>query len=205
MAGSINHEDRMAKIILIGGIPGVGKSSISGYMARELGIDLVLSGDYLREFVRPVCPDLEVLQSSVYDAWKTYGPESRDTILKGFLDQAKIINRGTNAVLKRAISNGESLILETLYFVPSHLDEDVLSEITPLYIYISDRDLNAKRLNERQQYTHFNSPGKRLADQLDRYRIMMSYSLEECKKFGIRTFENLDYMKTREQILDYVK
>ena len=58
-----------------------------------------------------------------------------------------------------AIANGESLILETLYFVPSQLDENVLSEITPLYIYIPDRDLNAKRLNERQQYTHFNSPG----------------------------------------------
>ena len=205
MAGSMNHSDRRAKIILMGGIPGVGKSSISGYIARELGIDLVLSGDYLREFVRPVCPDLEVLQVSVYDAWKTYGSESQDTVLKGFLDQARVINSGTNAVLKRAIANGESLILETLYFVPSQLDENVLSEITPLYIYISDRDLNAKRLNERQQYTHFNSPGKRLADQLDRYRIMMSYSLEECGKFGIRTFENLDYMKTREQILDYVK
>lgn len=205
MAGSISNKDRKAKIILIGGIPGVGKSSISGYIARELGIDLVLSGDYLREFVRPVCPDLEVLQVSVYEAWRNYGPESRDTVLRGFLEQARVINSGTSAVLRRAVANGESLILETLYFVPSQLDRDVLSGIIPLYIYISDRETNAKRLNERQQYTHFNSPGKRLADQLDRYRIMMSHSLEECEKFGIRTFDNQDYMKTREQILDYVK
>ncbi|MEM0156753.1 MAG: mevalonate-3-phosphate 5-kinase [Thermoplasmataceae archaeon] len=196
---------KKAKIILIGGIPGVGKSSISGYLARELGIDLVLSGDYLREFVRPVCPDLKVLQVSVYEAWKSYGTESRETVLRGFLDQARVINSGTNAVLKRAIANGESLILETLYFVPSHLEKDVLSRIIPLYIYISDRDVNAERLNERQQFTHFNSPGKRLADQLDRYRIMMSHSLAECETFGIRTFENSDYLKTREQILDYVK
>ena len=200
----MTDEGKKARIILIGGIPGVGKTSISGYIAKKLGIDIVLSADYLREFLRPVCGQIEILKKSVYDAWQFFGQESSETVRKGFIEQGRIMNSGTDAVLKRAINNGESLILETLYFLPSQLSLDVLSEIKALYIYSANRETNAIRLLERQNYTHFNSPGKRLADQLDRYRIMMEYSLEECRAFGIRTFENSDYAITREQILEYV-
>lgn len=194
-------------IVLIGGIPGVGKSSISGFAARALGVDIVLSGDYLREFARPLLSETnkEIISTSVYEAWKFFGEESEETIRKGFLAQGEILNRGLNAVLSRAIKNGEPLFVETLHFIPSQLDSKVLEEITPLYIYISDRELNSKRLLERGSFTHFNSPGKRLSDQLGRYRVMMEYSLKECGEFGIQTFDNVEYEHTRDQILQYIK
>ncbi len=193
--------------ILVGGIPGVGKSSISGYVAKELGIDLVLSGDYLREFIRPFSEydEFKPLQSSVYDSWSIFGEKSRENIEQGFLLQARIINRGVSAVLRRSISNGEPLIVESLYFVPSQLDPDLLEKILPVYIYISDKDLHTKRLNERQEYTHFNSPGQRLSKQLDTYRVMMDYSLKECSEFGVPTFDNKDYLNTRELILNHIR
>ena len=43
-SGSLNKT-----VILIGGVPGVGKSSISGYLAHELKFDIVrISKGYLR-------------------------------------------------------------------------------------------------------------------------------------------------------------
>ncbi|WP_162509717.1 AAA family ATPase [Thermogymnomonas acidicola] len=48
-----------APVVLIGGIPGVGKTSMAGAVARMLDIDIVLSGDYLREMVRPPCSPAE--------------------------------------------------------------------------------------------------------------------------------------------------
>ena len=197
-------KEKKARYIVLGGIPGVGKSSISGYIAHKLGIDIVLSGDYLREFLRPICGDMEILKHSVYEAWRFFGEENSENIRKGFVEQGKLMNRGLDAVLKRAINNGESLIAETLYFIPSQLSPETLSRATLAYIYISSRDLNAQRLLEREKFTHFSSPGQRLADQLDRYREMMNYSLEECKRFGIKVFDSMDYMKTRENILSHV-
>jgi mevalonate-3-phosphate-5-kinase len=200
-------ENKRAPIILIGGIPGVGKSSISGYIARSLGIDLVLSGDYLREFARPILSDesRELLSKSVYEAWQRFGPENRENIEKGFLSQGKLLNKGLNAVLRRAIGNGEPIIVETLYFIPSQFDKDVLENTTSFYIYISKKEINSQRLLEREKYTHYNSPGKRLSDQLDRYRIMMEYSLRECRDYGIKTFDNLVYTDTREEIIQYLR
>lgn len=202
-----DNSDRKPAIILVGGIPGVGKSSISGHLARNLGVDIVLSGDYLREFARPLLTpkDSEIIGTSVYEAWKLFGVENRDNITKGFLAQGKILNRGLNAVLSRAIKNGEPLIVESLYFIPSQIEPDVLKSITSFYIHISSREINSQRLLERGKFTHFNSPGKRLSDQLDRYRVMMDYSLEECRQYGLKVFDNLNYMDTREQILQYVK
>ncbi len=202
-----SKESRKPVILLIGGIPGVGKSSISGYLAKNLGIDIVLSGDYLREFVRPLLPEegKKTIGVSVYEAWQLFGEETRGNIEKGFLTQGELLNKGLNSVLSRAISNGESLIVESLYFIPSQLEKEVLQNITSFYIYISQKEVNSQRLLEREKFTHFSSPGKRLSDQLDRYRVMMDYSLEECKKFGIKSFDNLDYLDTRDQILQYVK
>ena len=202
-----NGSTGKAPIILIGGIPGVGKSSISGYIARSLGIDIVLSGDYLREFARPILSEenQKILGTSVYEAWQHFGPENDENIRKGFLTQGEILNKGLNAVLKRAIRNGEPLIAETLYFIPSQMEKEVMDSITPLYIYISKKEINSQRLLEREKYTHYNSPGKRLSDQLDRYRVMMDYSLKECGSYGIRAFDNLVYTDTREEIIQYLR
>ncbi|MEM3676185.1 MAG: mevalonate-3-phosphate 5-kinase [Thermoplasmataceae archaeon] len=190
----------------MGGIPGVGKSSISGFIAKNLGIDIVLSGDYLREFLRGSCQEYNnILGTSVYDAWKLYGDRTPENIVKGYIEQGKIMAAGTRSIISRALSNGESLILETLYFIPSLIGTDILSEITALYIYISDRQINEERLLERDRFTHLKSHGKRLALQLETYREMMKYSLEECRNYGIKTFDNIDYMKTREEILKFLK
>lgn len=192
--------------ILIGGIPGVGKTSISGYLAWKLGIDIVMSGDYLREFLRPFSSDLNmgIMEMSVYDAWQKFGERTHENIVRGFMEQGKIMNTGTNRILKRSIQNGEPLIIETLYFLPSQMDSDIIGKITSFYIHISDRNVNAERLIDRKRFTHFNSPGERLAGKLDEYRMMMERSLDECRTYGIRVFDNLNYEETRKLILEYV-
>lgn len=197
---------RRNQIILVGGIPGVGKTSISGYIARETGIDLVMSGDYLREFMRPFSAKMNmgIMQKSVYDAWQFFGEKTEENIVRGFMEQGKIMNTGTSGMLARALTNGEPMIIETLYFLPSQMDMDILKRITAFYIQISDSSVNAQRLIERKQYTHFNSPGERLAEKLHEYRTMMQVSLKECRDYGIRVFDNIHYSETRKLILEYV-
>ncbi|MCW6168274.1 MAG: AAA family ATPase [Thermoplasmatales archaeon] len=192
-------------VIFIGGIPGVGKTSISGYLAKALNIDIVLSGDYLREFMRPFFPDDSVIQNSVYDAWKQFGTDSRENIEKGFIEQAKLINKGFNSIFKRAISNGESVILESLYFLPSLIDPDIKDKLIMLYLYVENVEENAKKLLERTKYTHSESPGNRLADQLPRYRILMDTSMKECKAFNVPVFDTTDYYASRMKISQYIR
>ena len=195
------------KIVLIGGIPGVGKTSIAGEIAKALDIDIVLSGDYLREFIRPFgdYAKFSVMSRSVYDAWTSFGERNRENIVSGFLAQSEIMNAGISAIIRRAVVNGEDMVIEQLHFVPSQLGRDLINQILPIYLYIHDIDIHRDRLRERVNFTHANSPGERLADQLDTYRFMMDYSLEESRSYGIRIFESSDYRKTLKDVLTFVE
>lgn len=173
-----------SRIMFIGGVPGVGKTSISGYIARNTDIDIVLSSDYLREFLRPFAPQESHLETSVYDAWKFYGDMSDDNIIRGYLDQARPIMGGINRVIARALANGEDLIIESLYFVPDMMDEMVLKNAFLAYVYIDDPDLHRSRLEDRINYTHRNSPGSRLAAHLKEYRTIMDYSMDMARGRG---------------------
>ncbi|MGC8608522.1 MAG: mevalonate-3-phosphate 5-kinase [Thermoplasmata archaeon] len=194
-------------IAVIGGVPGMGKTSISGYIARNLGIDIVLSSDYLREFIRPFSEKIDggLIETSVYDAWKFFGEMNSDNIIKGYLKQSAIINEGMNRVISRAAGNGEDLIIETLYFVPSQMDVPGSVNAKICYIYAEDEFIHRKRLEERENYTHKNSSGKRLSAHLFEYRAIMDYTVGECRKYGIKTFDNSDYDRTRNDILEYMK
>ena len=195
------------KIVLIGGIPGVGKTSIAGEIAKALDIDIVLSGDYLREFIRPFgdYAKFSVMSRSVYDAWTSFGERNRENIVSGFLAQSEIMNAGISAIIRRAVGNGEDMVIEQLHFVPSQLGKDLINQILPIYLYIHDIDIHRDRLRERVNFTHANSPGERLADQLDTYRFMMDYSLEESRSYGIKIFESSDYRKTLKEVLKFVE
>ncbi|MCL5404274.1 MAG: 2-phosphoglycerate kinase [Candidatus Marsarchaeota archaeon] len=195
------------KIIFIGGVPGVGKTSISGMLAREFGIDIMLSTDYLREFVRPLVKDedaRDILSVSVYEAWRKFGEKSNENIIKGYLKQSDYICGGINAAIERAVKNGENLIIESLYFNGPLAETIKQKGVCAAYIYISDFATHTKRLNERQLYTHFNSPGQRLSAQLDVYGAIMEYSTDLAREKGIDTFDNLDFQETAKKIIDSV-
>ncbi|WP_337860332.1 mevalonate-3-phosphate 5-kinase [Ferroplasma sp.] len=192
----------MIPVILIGGIPGVGKTSISGYIGREFNINIILSGDYLREFLRPYTQN-PAMKESVYNAYKIYGEKNDKNIIKGYIDQSKFIYSGINTILRRALTNGEPLILETLYFIPELIDPEIRSQIIMVYIHISDMSLHGERLKERIKYTHFNSPGERLVNQLPVYSVIENYSMENCGN-NVFIVDNKDFMETKSIIKNYV-
>ena len=196
------------RIVFLGGVPGVGKTSIAGLIARKFGIDIVLSGDYMREFVRPLAPSGydkgEILSNSVYDSWKNFGEKNEANIIRGFESQSSLMCKGLSAAMTRAAKNGENLILESLYINQGLIDTIKELGVSAAYLYISDFSTHTTRLNERGQYTHFNSPGSRLVAQLDVYRVIMNYSAELAKRNSVPVFDNMNFESTVKAVFDLV-
>jgi mevalonate-3-phosphate-5-kinase len=196
----------MHRVIIVGGIPCVGKTSICGEIARQLGIDIMLSTDYLREFLRGAVAgdsDYDLLNTSVYDAWKRFGEHNKDNIIKGYREQSAIISMGINSLIERASKNQESVVIETLYFVPEQLPALKNPGVLPIYIQVSDIGVYRKMMLERDKFTHPGQPGGRLVPHIDEYRFMAEDALNECKKYGIKVFDNLDYIKTRDEVINF--
>ncbi|AAT43064.1 mevalonate-3-phosphate 5-kinase [Picrophilus oshimae] len=191
-------------IVFIGGIPGVGKTSLSAYIARKKNIDIVLSGDYLREFLRSYLND-EIMNVSVYDAWRFFGPMSNENVIKGYLYQARLMYNGYNKIISRALRNGESMVIESLYFDPGLFDNDLFNKIKVFYIYISDIEIHRSRLLSRTMYTHKNDPGERLAEQLPVYKIMEDYSIKKCGDYNVKKIDNINFDETMELLGDLIE
>ena len=163
------------RVIIVGGIPCVGKTSICGYIARKLEIDLMLSTDYLREFLRSAVSgdkNYDLLNTSVYDAWKKFGERNRENIVKGYHEQGQIISKGINSLIERANKNQEGMIIETLYFMPQMLPALKSPGVLALYIQVSNPDIYKKMVLERDKFTHPGQSGGRLLPNLDAYRFM---------------------------------
>ena len=99
------EQSEMSLIVLIGGITGVGKSTVSHEICYKLDIPQIQSTDMIREIIRAYLapPLVPLLQYSSFDAWKAI-PEA-DTkkrffkkgppVVEGFL--IAIINNKTSA------------------------------------------------------------------------------------------------------------
>jgi 2-phosphoglycerate kinase len=114
-------------LILIGGTAGVGKSTVATELATRLDIPRTQSTDMLREVMRMMIPErlLPVLHTSSFEAWRvlprTEGlAANRETLLaEGYRSQADLIAVPCEAVIRRALKERVSLILEGVHIHPS--------------------------------------------------------------------------------------
>ncbi|MEM4389672.1 MAG: AAA family ATPase [Candidatus Micrarchaeia archaeon] len=195
-------------IIIVGGIPGTGKTTLASELAIRLGIRIVLGGDTLREFLRGMVDEkaYPVLFSSVYEAWKHFGPEpTREAVIKGYVEQSRIMNACLARMLERCERDGESIVLEYLHFLPSMLEHQLrFKGAVGMALELKSREEHIQRFRMRQRYSHYKSPVERLINNLDKYEAMSAYMIEDARRHGIPVLESGDIQRAIDQALDIV-
>lgn len=192
-------------VVLISGVPGTGKTTLAAEIATRLGIKTVMCGDWMREIIRPLIskdqyPSLFV---PVYEAWKQFSQEPKDdAVIKGYLSQAEPINSGVRYLLERSEKKGEVAVIEYLHFMP--IPELKSKGVIPMLMVLKDEDIHAERIRAREQTTHFKESADRLIDNLDKYRVMQDWMIDQAKKNGVQIIEETNYQKKVEKVLDVV-
>ena len=109
-------------LVLIGGVTGVGKSTVATQLAGRLGITRVIATDQLRQVVRAFfshdfMPAVHHSSFNVATALRTYGDDQSGTVA-GFLRQAHDLAPGIDALVQRAVSEGTPIVLEGVHLLP---------------------------------------------------------------------------------------
>ncbi|HKZ28255.1 MAG TPA: ATP cone domain-containing protein [Acidimicrobiia bacterium] len=117
-------------LLLLGGVSGVGKSSVAAEVGARLRITTVVPTDAIREVMRHVVSDTlaPILHSSSFEAWKTLRapvPEDHDPVIEGFRQQAEVVATGVRALVDRALREGNDLIVEGVHILPGLFDNDL--------------------------------------------------------------------------------
>ncbi|NOY28201.1 MAG: hypothetical protein GXP62_20250 [Oligoflexia bacterium] len=110
-------------VIFIGGATGTGKSTLATDLAFRLGIRLASSTDMIRETMRAVLsPEVTPgLHAHSFRGLLEGGEllsDPRERVLAGFHQQAAQVAVGIRAVVRRAVREGQHLIIEGTHLLP---------------------------------------------------------------------------------------
>ncbi|MCF6281414.1 MAG: zeta toxin family protein [Candidatus Polarisedimenticolaceae bacterium] len=198
-------------ILLIGGAPGCGKSTISTEVAHRLGIVRTQSTDMLREVMRMMIPKklLPILYTSSFNAWKLLPLEQKSDldqesrITAGYRSQMELISVPSEGVIQRAIRERVSLILEGVHVHPSLIEKisgngDVI--VVPVMLGVLKQDMLLKRLSGRGKRV----PGRgsqRYLENFEQIWTLQSFLLSEADHYGVPIVSNDEKEKASIQIM----
>ncbi len=201
-------------LILIGGTPGCGKSTLATEMATRLDIVRTQSTDMLREVMRVMLPDrlLPVLHTSSFDAWKalpspTESLTDRNSLLAdGYCTQAELLSVAGEAVIQRALKERVSLILEGVHMHPGFLDnipKDADAIVVPIMLAVMDPKLLRQRYKGRGQQAP-NRRAERYLENFDAIWRLQSYLLSEAERSNISIITNDNREKAIQQAMETI-
>ena len=168
---TLRRYDR-ALIVLVGGAPGVGKSTVATQLAHRLGITRIASTDTIREVLRStlapgVVPELA---TSSFESYRVVPPEAglADPLLVGFFEQAETVAIGARGVVARAVRERLPLILEGVHVLPGSCVPacDGSSTVVEAMLVVADEEAHRSHFQYRAAET---GDGRPVARYLDRF------------------------------------
>ncbi|MDX2505286.1 MAG: AAA family ATPase [Gammaproteobacteria bacterium] len=208
-------ESGLPLIVLVGGITGTGKSTLTTELAYQLNIVRTQSTDMMREIVRCYLPPTEIptLSYSSFEAWRGLTeegkslPEAGDPeVIRGFLSQYKVVKHGLEATIYRAVKENHDLIIDGVHVLPSKLELDIARDqaiIIPLMLAVQ----NKKTLRKRLKYREKEQPERtssRYLKQLDQIWILQSYLIMEAEEHKIPLIINAEIEEALDEILMHI-
>jgi len=198
-------------LLFIGGTAGVGKSTIATEVGHRFGIIRTQSTDMLREVMRMMTPERlsPVLYASSYNAWKAQPNINSDTemteqlLISGYLSQAKLLSVACDAIIKRAIKEKVSLILEGVHIYPDMLnnipkDDNVI--IAPIMLSV----LKAATLKDHIKGRGKEVPerrSKRYLEDFNEIWEIQSYLMAEADNYNIPIVSNINRDRAIQEVL----
>jgi 2-phosphoglycerate kinase len=195
-------------VILVGGTTGVGKSTLATQIAHRLGITRVVSTDTVRQVMRAFfAPDLmPEIQYSSFEAaagLRIPLPDWSDADEAGFIEQARSIAVGVNAIVDRAITEGQRTIIEGVHLVPGFLDRSRWNQALVVEVVLAIRDAERHRSHfyVREWETDGIRPLRRYIQGFAKIRKVQDYILAQAAKQGVPVLENESIDRTVKAVM----
>jgi 2-phosphoglycerate kinase len=195
-------------IVMIGGSTGTGKSTVAAEVAHRLGITRVASTDFIRQTMRAFfSPEfMPTIHYSSFEAGQALDEEvTGDPTVVGFIDQCRHVCVGVEAAIRRALTEGWSMVLEGVHLVPGLLPAE-LDGLLLVHVVISIEDEAVHRLHFHIRDTA--TGGIRAMDKylehIDDIRRVQTYIASRARRENVPVIENANVERTIDEVIELV-
>jgi len=195
-------------IVLIGGSTGTGKSTVAAEVARRLGITRVASTDFIRQTMRAFfSPEfMPTIHFSSFEAGQALDEEvTGDPVIVGFVDQCRHVCVGVDAAIRRALTEGWSMVLEGVHLVPGLLPAELDGAlVVHVVLEIADEDVHRLHFHVRDRSTGGTRAMEKYLESLDDIRRIQTYVSGRARREGVPVVENANVDRTIDRVIGLV-
>ena len=195
-------------IILVGGATGTGKSTVATEVAHRLGITRVTSTDFIRQTMRAFFSTafMPAIHYSSFEAGAVVEPDvTGDPTVLGFVEQSRQVCVAVEAAMRRALTEGWSLVLEGVHLVPGLVPTELEGAVViHVIVQITDEDVHRVHFHVRDVTTGGVRPMSRYLDRLDDIRRIQDYLVSRAARSGVAVIENANVERTIDEVVELV-
>ena len=195
-------------VVLIGGSTGTGKSTVAAEVAHRLGITRVASTDFIRQTMRAFFSRefMPTIHYSSFEAGEALDDEvTGDPTIVGFVEQCRHVCVGVDAAIRRALTEGWSMVLEGVHLVPGMLPPELEGAlIVHVVVEISDPAVHRLHFHIRDAATGGIRPMEKYLERLDDIRRVQTYVVGRARREDVPVIENANVERTIDQVIELV-
>jgi 2-phosphoglycerate kinase len=195
-------------IVLIGGSTGTGKSTIAAEVAHRLGITRVTSTDFIRQTMRAFFSEefMPTIHRSSFEAGEAVvGDVKGDPTVVGFVEQSRHVSVGVDAAIRRALTEGWSIVLEGVHLVPGLVPAAVEGALlVHAIVAIPDEEAHRMHFHVRDAATGGIRAMDKYLDRLDDIRTVQAHLVERAIREGVPVVENANVERTIDEVVELV-
>jgi 2-phosphoglycerate kinase len=175
--------------VLLGGVTGVGKSTVATQLANRLGITRVIATDQVRQVVRAFFSHqfMPAVHHSSFDVGQAI-PElsgNGSETVAGFLLQVQDIRPGIDALLQRALFEGSRIVIEGVHVLPEPPELLRRQGAIAVQALLAVHDEEAHHAHFHMRNTQSSRPPERYLEAFDRIRALQDYLVEHARAAGV--------------------
>jgi 2-phosphoglycerate kinase len=195
-------------IVLVGGATGTGKSTIASEVAHRLGITRLTSTDFIRQTMRAFFSTefMPAIHYSSFEAGATVEADvTGDPTVVGFVEQSRHVCVGVEAAIRRALTEGWSMVLEGVHLVPGLVPAEVEGAVVVhVVVQISNEDAHRVHFHVREATTGGVRAMSKYLDHLDDIRRIQSFLVSRAQREGVPVVENANVERTINEVIELV-
>jgi 2-phosphoglycerate kinase len=195
-------------IVLIGGATGTGKSTVAAEVAHRLGITRLTSTDFIRQTMRAFFSRefMPAIHTSSFEAGTAVEPDvTGDPTIVGFLEQSRQVCVGVDAALRRALTEGWSLVLEGVHLVPGLVPAELDGAVVVQAVMkLADEDIHRMHFHVRDSATGGTRAMAKYLDRIDDIRRIQNVLVSRALREGVPVVENANVDRSIDEVVSLV-